>query len=314
MKKLLAVLMLMVMLLAGCGAQEGDAVIGSVNGENVYQSEYDYYLGMFYNQYFESYYDMFLLYYGVDMLNEESSADLMSDLEESSWQIVLQAAVTRQLAAEYGITFDDYYAKDLLDEGNWLVLKTGALYNKLYEALSDELFEATVAEYEDEAKAAYDADPAMWDSRKVSHIIVADYDTAAEIIDKLNNGGDFAALAAEYGTDGTATQGGVLDCYFNYDGYCIDTDSYLVKDFATGAFTLAEVGDYTTTPVKSEFGYHVIKLDDIQGYEFAKPYIAAGLVELTEEDYTEYMNSKIDECIANAEITCKVDFKYYEAE
>ena len=33
---------------------------------------------------------------------------------------------------------------------------------------------------------------------------IADYDTAAEIIDKLNNGGDFAALAAEYGTDGTA--------------------------------------------------------------------------------------------------------------
>ena len=257
---------------------------------------------------------MFLLYYGVDMLDEASSADLMSDLEESSWNIVVQAVATRQLAEEYGITFADYYAKDLLDDGNWLVLKTGALYNELYEVLADELFDSYLAEYAELAKDVYDAAPAAWDTRKVSHILVDDYATAMEIIDKLNNGGDFAALAAQYGTDGTAAIGGVLNSYFNYDGYCIDTDSYFVKDFAAGAFTLANVGDYTTTPVKSDFGYHVIKLDDVQGYEYAKQYIAAGMVNLTEEDYTEYMNDKIDEWIADAEVTCKLKFKYYDAE
>lgn len=77
---------------------------------------------------------------------------------------------------------------------------------------------------------------------------------AKEIITKLNDGGDFAALAKEYSDDGSATSGGDLG-WFN--------KGTMVASFEDAAYAL-EKGKYTTTPVKSDFGYHIILKTDIK--------------------------------------------------
>lgn len=76
------------------------------------------------------------------------------------------------------------------------------------------------------------------------------YNKAKEIIEKLNNGEDFATLAKENSDDsGTASDGGVVGTVnygMNYD-----------EDFVDAAAALEE-GKYSSTPVKTEFGYHII--------------------------------------------------------
>jgi len=84
------------------------------------------------------------------------------------------------------------------------------------------------------------------------HILVADEATAKKIIEELKKGGDFAALAKQYSSDSGAQQGGDLG-FFKKDD--------MVPEFATAAFAL-KVGEYTLVPVKTQFGWHIIKLEE----------------------------------------------------
>ncbi len=76
--------------------------------------------------------------------------------------------------------------------------------------------------------------------------------TANEIITKLNNGEDFSELAKEYSDDeSNASKGGKLNDFVHGD---------MVEEFEEAAKSL-EVGKYTTTPVKTTYGYHIIYKD-----------------------------------------------------
>jgi parvulin-like peptidyl-prolyl isomerase len=97
-------------------------------------------------------------------------------------------------------------------------------------------------------------------------------DEATKLIERLNNGEDFAELAKEFSADGSAANGGDLG-YFTFDR--------MVPEFATAAYAL-EVGEYTAEAVKSQFGYHIIlKTDEkkLESYEDMKEEIKNGLVE-----------------------------------
>jgi peptidyl-prolyl cis-trans isomerase C len=88
---------------------------------------------------------------------------------------------------------------------------------------------------------------------KASHILVETEDEAKAIIEELKAGGDFAAIAKEKSKDpGSGPNGGDLG-YF--------PKGSMVQEFETAAFAL-EPGKFTETPVKSQFGYHIIKLED----------------------------------------------------
>lgn len=87
----------------------------------------------------------------------------------------------------------------------------------------------------------------------VQHILVAKEDTAKDIIKQLQDGGDFAALAKKYSTDSaTKNKAGKLPAFDS-------TDTSLDSDFKTAAFKL-KTGEITATPVKTTYGYHVIKM------------------------------------------------------
>ncbi|WP_334328357.1 peptidylprolyl isomerase PrsA [Companilactobacillus sp. HBUAS59699] len=89
----------------------------------------------------------------------------------------------------------------------------------------------------------------------VSQILVAKKSTATKVIQKLQNGEDFAKLAKKYSTDtATKNNGGKMDAFDN-DSTSVDSD------FKTAAYKLEKVGDYTSEPVKTSYGYSIIKLD-----------------------------------------------------
>ena len=83
------------------------------------------------------------------------------------------------------------------------------------------------------------------------HILVATEAEAKAIIDQLAAGGDFATLARENSLDGSASRGGAL-------GFLARGET--VPPFEEAMFAL-EPGAYTTMPVQSQFGWHIIMLD-----------------------------------------------------
>ena len=90
---------------------------------------------------------------------------------------------------------------------------------------------------------------------KVRHILVDKEDEAKAIIDQLNKGADFSKLAKEKSKDpGSKENGGELDW---------GPAGRYVKPFAD-AVTSLKKGEYTKTPVKTDFGYHVIQVEDVR--------------------------------------------------
>ncbi|MCB2183509.1 MAG: SurA N-terminal domain-containing protein [Desulfobulbaceae bacterium] len=99
------------------------------------------------------------------------------------------------------------------------------------------------------------------EKRQASHILLKttpqDHDTRKAEIDniltRIKDGEDFAALAKEFSEDGSASRGGDLGFF---------SRAQMVKPFADAAFSLqkGEISDVVTT----QFGYHIIKLVDIQ--------------------------------------------------
>jgi peptidyl-prolyl cis-trans isomerase C len=84
------------------------------------------------------------------------------------------------------------------------------------------------------------------------HILVEKEDQAKAIIKELDKGADFAKLAKEKSTDPAAAQGGDLGFFSREE---------MVPEFSDAAFKLKK-GEYTKEPVKSQFGWHVIKVED----------------------------------------------------
>ncbi len=83
---------------------------------------------------------------------------------------------------------------------------------------------------------------------RCAHILVEKQSVAAQILERIKKGEDFAKLAAEFSIDGSRRQGGDLGVFGR---------GMMVKPFEDAAFKL-EVGQVSEL-VKTEFGYHIIK-------------------------------------------------------
>lgn len=126
-----------------------------------------------------------------------------------------------------------------------------------------------------EAKAEYDKFAAANTAKeyKASHILVQKEAEAKSIIAQLKKGGKFDVIAKKSSKDpGSGANGGALDW--------ATADSY-VKEFSTAMVALQK-GKMTETPVKSQFGFHIIRLDDVRDpqlpkFEEVKPQIVQQL-------------------------------------
>jgi peptidyl-prolyl cis-trans isomerase C len=96
---------------------------------------------------------------------------------------------------------------------------------------------------------------------KARHILVEKEDEARRVIGELNRGAKFEDLAKKQSKDpGSGANGGDLD-WANAASY--------VPEFAQAMIKLNK-GETTKTPVKSQFGFHVIRVDDIREAQLPK--------------------------------------------
>ena len=103
-------------------------------------------------------------------------------------------------------------------------------------------------------RSAYDkfvADTASREQVTASHVLVETEAEAEALILALHDGDDFAQLAKEKSTGPSGPNGGALGTFGR---------GQMVPAFETAAFDLA-IGSYSDTPVQTQFGWHVIKVD-----------------------------------------------------
>ena len=122
---------------------------------------------------------------------------------------------------------------------------------------------------------------------KVRHVLVQKEDEARAIIAKLNKGEKFEDLAKQSLDPGSKERGGDL-------GW--STPAAYVKPFSDAVVAL-KPGSYTKEPVKTDFGYHVIQLDDSRDLkmptlEEAKPQISQRMAQQIVEKHVNDLRAK----------------------
>lgn len=143
---------------------------------------------------------------------------------------------------------------------------------------------------DEEAKAEYDrfAGANAGKEFKSRHILVEKEDQAKDIIAKLKKGAKFEDLAKKFSKDpGSGAKGGDLDWA---------NPSNFVKEFTEALIALGK-GKFTETPVKSQFGYHIIRLDDtreaqLPKFDDVKPQIMQQLQQQKMSKFQETLRAK----------------------
>jgi len=105
---------------------------------------------------------------------------------------------------------------------------------------------------DDAVQAAYDERYDESLEVRARHILVREEDLARELIGRLQDGEDFAELAEEYSEDRGGVDGGDLGWF---------PPEQMVQPFAEAVSNM-EVGELTEDPVETDFGWHVILLED----------------------------------------------------
>ena len=128
--------------------------------------------------------------------------------------------------------------------------------------LAQHLIRAQLSEFdvtEDKLRQAYQEKVSGMNGTeyKARHILLEDEKTARSLIEQLGEGADFAALAKEHSTGPTASRGGDLGWF--------STDQ-MVQPFADAVQAL-EPGSHSSEPVQTQFGWHVIRLEETRPVE-----------------------------------------------
>ena len=118
----------------------------------------------------------------------------------------------------------------------------------------------TEATSEDKLRAYYDATYQSADLGReynASHILVESEEEAKDLIVKLSDGADFAALAQEFSTGPSGPNGGALGWF---------GQGRMVAPFEQAVMSLT-VGEVSPLPVQTQFGWHVIILNDMRAVQ-----------------------------------------------
>lgn len=146
-------------------------------------------------------------------------------------------------------------------------------------------------------KAAYEAKVKAMDPNqyKARHILVKDQAQAQDIISQLNKGANFAALAKKYSMDpGSAPNGGELGDWFS--------GSTMVPEFAHALAGLKK-GEYTKQPVQTQYGWHIIQLEDVRTNQ------PPSFEQMHDQLVSELQNKAVGDYIKQISDSAKVDIK-----
>lgn len=303
-KGLIVVMVLCLAVLAlGCNASKTDHSIAEVNGEKITLQEFNA-LNAVLKADYENANGM--------KLDESKNKAVIDQIKNNTYDNLVMLKLIRQDAAKQGIKPDakevDEYVNYIMESKNSLdkegfkkflaetkfteaglrgYLETQQLNSKLADQVT-----ANIKVDETEIRQYYDANKAVFQDQggiQIYHILVKDEKVAREIIAQLDNGADFAALASKYSIDtSNKDQGGDLGI--------VNQDTQFVIEFKTAALAL-QPGEYTSNPVQSQFGYHIIKAGDKKAaqqktFDEVKDEISKRLEnEKKDKAYQEYMDN-----------------------
>ena len=179
----------------------------------------------------------------INDLPEELRRQPLSTYYDRVVNTIINARLTAEQAIKEGID-NDPLIKELIEQERNRILGdvwlSRIVQPQINDAMVEEEYNALVADTESRTEVS------------ASHILVATEAEAQTVIDRLDNGEDFAALAEEVSTGPSSANGGSLG-YFGRGA--------MVPDFENASFGLA-AGTYTQSPVETQFGWHVIKIED----------------------------------------------------
>jgi peptidyl-prolyl cis-trans isomerase C len=222
----------------------------------------------------------------IDAMNRELSAQGQPDTPERQLAVkeeLVNREVLAQAAARRGLDKNPDIAAQM-DMAKQAVL-VRALFEE--EVKRNPITDAQLEQQYEVFKGSMGAN-----EYKVRHILVDKEDDAKAIIVELNKGGDFAKIAKEKSKDpGSKDNGGDLDW---------GPSARYVKPFAD-AVTGMQKGQTTPTPVKTDFGYHVIRLDDV------RPLQVPPFAELKEQFRQRAQQQQVQKLVADLRSKAKIE-------
>lgn len=159
-------------------------------------------------------------------------------------QIINEKLIDKQTVAANIAESEDF--KKRLDIVKAQLMKQVYLENTLKDKISDKAVKAEYEKFKKENKGKKEI--------HARHILVPTEEEAKQAIKDLDAGAKFAELSSKRSSGPTAQNGGDL-------GYFVKEE--MVPEFSDAAFALKK-GEYSKTPVKTTFGWHVILVEDIR--------------------------------------------------
>ena len=202
----------------------GDPVVGIVNGVEIKRSELEAVQKKLPQQYQTAPFEAIF----EDLLNSE-----------------INSRLTAQDAMSQGMDKDAELLEQL-ESIKQQLLQRAALQKVLDDGITEKVMQVKYEALIEPLKGQQEI--------KASHILLKTEEEAKAVIAELDKGADFAVLAKDKSTGPSASQGGSLG-YFG--------KGQMVPEFQEAAFAM-EKGAYTKVAVKTQFGWHVIKVDDMR--------------------------------------------------
>ncbi|MEJ2734278.1 MAG: peptidylprolyl isomerase [Anaerolineae bacterium] len=263
-----------------------DAVLATVNGQEIGWEDYEPELRRTLHSVTQQ--------YGVDWYLAENVA-LLGTVQDQVLQTVVDRTLLRQGAAGEGIEVSQSDLEARLEEEKTAIMEDGqySSWDQFQEltGLDDAYFARLLedAELVDRVSEAH-APEREAEQVHARHILVADEETGQEVLAQLDDGEDWAELAAEYSQDtSNKDDGGDLGWF---------PRGVMVAAFEEAAFAL-EPGE-TSDLVQTDFGYHIIQVLEV------------GTREVEEQIYSSMQQQAfatwLDEQRAAAETTIYVKF------
>ena len=236
-------------------------VVATVDGEEIYLSE---------------------ILLQIQQLPQQYQQAPMEQIYPPMLDRVIDSRLIAKAAREAGIQ-DRADVKERVEQAESGIISEVYMTEKVKETVGED---ALRKRYEESIKDSAE----QGEEVKARHILVASEEDAKAIIEELKKGADFAKLAAEKSTGPSGTSGGDLG-YFTADA--------MVPEFSEAAFAL-KPGEITEAPVQTQFGWHVIKVEDRRAVQ--PPSFEQMQPQLAQEMTREILTKAIEELRAGVDI------------
>lgn len=248
-----------------------DPVLATVNGEEILESEVRATQQGLPQQYRQLPFEML-------------KADLLT--REINQRLLMNAG------SEAGLADDEEVKEQIAALERRLIAET-----YLDRALNDAITEDAINAKYEEFIATNEPEPQV----HARHILLESEEDAKAIIAELDDGADFVELAKEKSTGPSGPNGGDLGFFNRAD---------MVAPFAEAAFAM-EAGTYSSEPVQTQFGWHVIKVEEKK--EGAQPSLDEVRQQLVAEISRDAFNALVEDLRATADIVNNVEIEAEKA-